>query len=209
MALLRRPARWLGEVPWLLLRLGRAGGGHAFGTLSVWYWYERLTMRLWHVRPIRPGGMLMVSESRHHGPPVSLEDGTVIHDGDGVIELHMDNDFIGRGLAADKLTPWRVLRTMNADLRALAALVASGEFPDARAVHGVSLFAAGGARIGMELRDLPDTAYWHLVRYFMIGLLALHHPNGWSRVGHMRRTAWPQEVWESRAALLTRVAAGR
>ena len=206
MALLtRHTGRWLRGLPWLLLRLGRAGGGRAAGTLSFWVWYERWTLRHWHVQPIRPGGMLMVGASRHHGRPVRLADGAVIRSGDPIVELHIDNAYTGELLATGRLTPWRVLRTMDADMRVLAERVAAGEFPDARAVHAVSLFAEAGQRFGMEFRRLPRTPYWRLVRYFMVGLLVLHHPAGWERVAHLPESTWPGELWTSRAALLSRV----
>lgn len=206
MALLsRRPGRWLRGLPWLLLRLGRAGGGRAVGTLSVWVWYERFTLRLWHVQPIRPNGMLLMSRSRHHGHPVRLADGALIRSGDPIIELHIDNTYTGELLATGRLTPWRVLRTMNADMQTLAERVAAGEFADACALHAVSLFADAAQRFGMEFRRLPRTPYWRLVRYFMVGLLVLHHPAGWERVAHLRESTWPGEIWMSRATLLSRV----
>ncbi len=167
-----------------LLGFPRSGRGRAAGPLKVWLWWERLTTCWWRPQPVRPGGLLLYSVQRWKGPPVQLADGTVVRPGDRVLELHLDNRvFPRRGTDA----PWPYLHILRKDLVALQELLAQC----GSAAHGITLFGAGARRLGFEVRPLPRTAWWRLVRFFLWGLRAIYHPRG-------RVTAsppWPVEVW--------------
>ncbi len=186
--------RWLRRFPWVLLRLARAGQGRAVGTLSVWLWWERWTSRRWGIRPVRPGAVFSYHLTRHKGPPVALQDGTVVAPGDRVVELHLANASLAR-LPAERRTPWRLARLAREDLDLLARRVVAGELGDARAIHGVSLFAEAGRRLGLEVRPLPRRWRWALERYYMVGLLIIYHPAGWERARRLAETVWPGEAW--------------
>lgn len=196
MALLRvrRAIAWLRRFPWLLLRLGKAGGGRAVGVLSIWLWWERFTTRHWDVKTIRPGGVMRYSVGQYSGQPVTLRDGTVVQPGDRVVEIHLDNQAVSNLVAAGS-SPFKELRLMAADIRALSSDIVAGQLGDVRAIHGISLFAEVSPRLGFEVRRLPRTFHWALVKYFLVGLLIAYHPTGFQRANQLRQSIWPGEIW--------------
>lgn len=181
MALLRRGVRlWQ-----LLLGFSRSGRGQASGPLRVWLWWEYSTTWWWGLRPVRPGGLFLYSVQRWKGPPVQLPDGTRILPGDRVVELHLHNASLSRS-GTD--SPWRHLVVLRQDLRALQELLARDRLA---AAHGVTVFGEAARRLGFEVRPLPRSHRWRLVRFFLWGLRAIYHPTG---RGH-RAPRWPAEVW--------------
>lgn len=193
----RQPAR-----TWSLLRLGWAKRGRAVGVLSVWVFVEHLTARLHRVRPVRPQAMLRYALERHHGQRVVLHDGTVIASGDPIIELHFDNRRLVE-LTREGTSPWPLLQTARGDLAALEAMLSSGALVDVKALHGLTLFAPAGTRLGFEVRPLPRSPRFAMERYFMAGLVMLYHPWGWKAAAR-HRARWPGEIWMSRATLTRR-----
>jgi len=176
----------------LLLRLGGGGGGKATGVLKVWLWWEGLTTWWWRLRPVRPGGILRYQRTRYRGQPRTLADGTELRPGDVILELHFANRVLAQ---TDSRNPWQVLRALAEDLNLLAQQSAEGELGEVKALHGVTLFARPGQRLGFEFRPLPDTWYTRLMRFFFVGLLLVYHPRGWSGLTRPPDTLWPGEVW--------------
>lgn len=187
-----------------LIRLSKAGHGRAVGMLSIWLWWDRLLEWYWQLRPVRPDGFLRYRLTRHGGASVTLRDGTVINRGDRLVELHFDNRRLLRRVSAPGWNALQSLRLIDADLRGLHRWLESGELPPIRALHGVTLYAAAGPRLGFEVRAVPHTWLWALERFYLIGLLAIYHPDGWREVERMRRGRWPGELWMSRAELARR-----
>lgn len=200
----RRPPSLLSRLVWGVLRIGSAGHGRAIGVLSVWRAWEDLTNWWWQPRRIRPGGLLKYVPRQHTGPAVVLRDGTVVRPGDPILELHFDNRALVRLATSAGWTPWHALRLIAEDLAELARLVAEQPNGKPVAVHGITLLARPGVRLGFEYRPLPRTAGWALVHYFLVGLLAVYHPRGWRGALRVREHAWPGELWLSRDALLRR-----
>lgn len=187
---------------WSLLRLGWTKRGRAFGVLSVWVLVEHLTARLQRIRPVRSQAMLRYALMRYRGERVVLHDGTVVATGDPIIELHFDNHRLLE-LTKSGTSPWPLLRQARSDLTALEKLLASGSLGDIKALHGLTLFAPAGSRLGFEARPLPRTWRFALERFFMTGLVVLYHPAGWTAAAH-QAARWPGEVWMSRAILAHR-----
>lgn len=160
---------------WWLLRSSPAGGGRAGGVLAVWLLYDRLYRAL-VVRPvtIRNGGMFEVERARRRGVPVLV--------------LHLDNARLARAV----LDPHRVIAEMRADVAALARR--PDLIGDATALTGVSLFAAAARRLGFEVRPLPCTLANRILRYFLVGIAAIYHAEGWRGITKPERL-WPGEVW--------------
>ena len=108
-------------------------------------------------RPI-PGsrGTLLVACHPHHGSPVHLPDGTAVHPGDRVAEIHFWNRRIASRPSADPMKgTWRFIADFRHDLRALARALARGELgPPVVAVFGVSPLALGAPRFGFTVRPL-------------------------------------------------------
>jgi hypothetical protein len=189
---------------WSLLRLGWARSGHAAGVLNVWLLVEHITAWRQRIRPIRPGAMLRYAPARHRGEPVELRDGTRISGGDPIIELHFDNHRLVE-LSRTGTSPWPFVQHARDDLTELEKLLSNGGVADAKALHGLTLFAAAGMRLGFEVRPLPRTWRFALERFFLAGLVVLYHPAGWKAAArHAPR--WPGEIWMSRATLTRRYA---
>ena len=189
---------------WALPRLSRAGNGRAFGVLTVWIVWNQILEWVWRPQRICPGGILRYRLAHHWGRLLVLKDGTRVSFGDRVVELHFDNELLRQVAGAPDWSPWETIERIDADLEALAPLVSSGRLARARALHGVTLFASPGRRLGFELHPVPHTWSWSLQRFYMISLLPIYHRNGWREFDHMRRSRWPAELWMSIDHLLAR-----
>ena len=200
----RRVAHELSELWWALPRLGRAGHGRAIGVLSVWIWWDRFLQRRWRLTLVRPGGILRYRLAAYRGSAVTLNDGTAIKSGDRIVELHFDNATLMSVTGTSAWNPWEMMEGLDADLSELALLVSSGSLGHVRALHGVTLFAVPGRRLGFDVRPVPHTLVWSLRRYFLIGLIPIYHRDGWEEFDRMRRDRWPAELWMSTPALLGR-----
>jgi hypothetical protein len=194
----------LADVWWTLPRLGRAGHGRAVGVLSVWILWDWFLQRRWHLQLVRAGGVFRYRLVRHHGAPVCLNDGTTIRPGDPMAELHFDNEALMAMMASASWNPWETMEALDADLTELGLMVSSGMLGPIHALHGVTLFALPGRRLGFEVHPVRHTLTWSLRRYFLIGLLPIYHRDGWREFDRMRRGRWPAELWMSVRTLLER-----
>jgi peptidoglycan-N-acetylglucosamine deacetylase len=186
---------------WALPRLSHAGNGRALGVLSVWIAWDRILEWLWQPQLVRPGGVLRYRRAHHWGRRLTLQDGTVISRGDAVLELHFDNRGLSEMAGARNWNPWETVGRVEEDLQRLAALVAAAPTNPVRALHGVTLFASPGRRLGFELHPVPHTWAWSLQRFYLIALLPIYHRDGWREFDRMRRDRWPAELWMSIARL--------
>ncbi|MBX5490659.1 MAG: hypothetical protein IRZ14_05835 [Chloroflexi bacterium] len=189
--------RAVGQIPWRLARLSRAGRGQAGGVLRCWLAWERFTCWRAHLQPARPGGLLRYRREFYRGPAVTLGDGTVVRAGDPILELHLDNSALLQLATSPAWTPGRALRLLEDDLRALAALQGTPFV----ALHGVTLLAGPGRRLHFECRPLPRTWRAHCQHLFLAGLLAIYHPAGWHGSARRATERWPAELWLSADAL--------
>jgi hypothetical protein len=180
------------------LRLGRAGGGHAFGPLSAWLLWEALTSRRWRRHRVRAGGLTRYRVLTYMGDTVALADGTRIRPGDRIIDLHLDNHAIARRF---ERSPWLALQVGVADLQMLDAWIRDGRFGPIRALRGVTLLVTVGRRLGFEVRPLKWSWQTWMRRYFLVGLEAVYHPGGLARLDRHPERRWPAELWMSAAAL--------
>jgi hypothetical protein len=194
----------LSELWWSFPRLSSVGQGRAVGVLSIWIWWERFLQRRWRLTSVRPGAVLRYRIAQHRGATLTLNDGTKIATNDPIVELHFDNTGLMRDSRSTDWNPWGTMETISADLDELARLVAAGRLASVRALHGVTLFALPGRRLGFEYRRVPHTIGWSLRRYFLIGLLPIYHRDGWREFDRMRRDRWPAELWMSIAQLQRR-----
>ena len=133
-----------------------------------------------------------------------MDDGTAIQFGDSIVELHFDNGALMSSTASTSWNPWETMETLDADLVELARVVVSGALGRVVALHGVTMFAVPGRRLGFELHPVAHSLTWALRRYFLIGLLPIYHRHGWREFDRMRRDRWPAELWMSTPTLLAR-----
>jgi hypothetical protein len=182
---------------------GRSGDGHAGGVLKVWLWWERCYLWRHRVRPLGEDSVVRIEMRRHRGRTVALIDGTEVRTGDLVAELHLSNLRVASGSARATWSPFAVLESTRSDLTVLARAVAAGRLGPVKAVHAVSLVAPALARIGFQVEPLRPSAYTRLLRFYLIGLVAIYNPDGWRAADRVRTRAWPAEAWMSTATLTT------
>ena len=197
----RRLLSWIGK---LILHTGWVGSGRAVGPLSFWLLWQWVTRRYYRLRPVRPGGLLMYTVRRYRGQPFRLADGSMVLPGEHVAELHVDNGSLVARLLGEarsrRAAPWSLLGDVANDLSALTGRLD----PAVKALHGVTLLAGAAPRLGFEKRDLHRTAWNDLVRFFMLGLLAIYSPEGRRRLARTREDLYPAEVWMARSTLMAR-----
>ena len=159
-------------------------------------------MRLWRVRPVRPGAILQVGASRFRGPGTVLADGTPVPHGAPILHLHLDNARVRRALAGSRGHAWALARVLRADLDTLADGVTRGAYGDVVAIRGVTVLAGMSRRFGFEVRPLPRTFRWGLV-HDLAGLVMASYglPAG---IRPARGMPWPGEAWMSARALEAR-----
>jgi hypothetical protein len=190
-----------------MLRLADQGGRLRF--LSLWQRWEPIAMRLWRVRPARPGALLQFGVSSYRGHTTLLLDGTCVEMGDRILHLHLDNRLLAQLSGDGRLRPWELVERARDDIDTIAEEVASGRLGEVRALRGVTILAAAATRAGFEVRPLPRNLRWALIRNISALVLASYHPRGIAELD--RGLPWPGEVWMSSRFLETRLkaAAGR
>lgn len=165
--------------------------------------------------------VLRIARSRSHREQV-LSDGTVVHIGDPIIELHFWNEHIPPMDPEGPDLAWglRFYRSLHSSLLDLARHVShTPELDDVVAFHGRSSFASemgwqryAGAleRLGFDFRPLPPSAsIWERIgRFFehlyVWALIWAFNPT--SLRGKRLLAARRGELWISRTRLLERYA---
>lgn len=190
---------------WVNGRRLRSSPRYPVGTLTAWRLWEKFTD--WRDKPIsvRPESLIRYTLRRHSGPDLVLSDGTLVHKGDTIAELHVANPVLYRRLSNDnQQSHWGLIREAQLDIALLDSLLPPGVV----ALHGLTLVHPAARRIGFEVHPLPEGVGTRLVRLFMMGLIAIYHPRGTSRVQSITSRDRPAEVWLSRKRL-RELAAGR
>ena len=172
--------------------------------MRVWLWWEGQMVP--RSRPVREGSVVRYQFARHRGRTISLNDGTVVEKGDQLLELHFDNRVL-LGIAANPdFDTFATERSALADLRLLAAAMKSGEMGDIKAVHAVTPFPAVLRRQRFQVTEVAHSLPNFFIRFYMAGLLALYHPQGWAGLTPDRLRRWPAEAWSGRSSFLQRFA---
>lgn len=185
----------------VLRRLGGAGQGRGTGAMRAWVLWEAIWVP--RLRALRPGGLIRYSLGTHRGRALDLQDGTIIRCGDRLVELHLDNRTLLR-LAGGGFDAFGAELLGSDELRELAALVAGGGLGPVVALHAITPLAPALRRRGFEIRPVPHTVGYALMRFYMSGLLALYHPGGWAGLTPQRARRWPAEAWMSLNRFLAR-----
>jgi YkoP-like protein len=174
-----------------------SGDGHARGVLRVWVWWERSYLRRHHVRRLSDASAVMIEVRTYRGSPVTLRDGTRLQSGDRIIELHLANHAVAGDATSDAWSPFQTLTTTSADLARINRLVQRGSVGPVRALHAVSLIAPALGRLGFMVVPLKDSAGSRLLHFYLVGLLAVYHPQGWRGARRARTRTWPADAWMS------------
>lgn len=143
----------------------------------------------------------MIEVRNHRGRPVTLRDGTEVRSGDRIVELHLANRSVAGDATSRGWSPFQTLTRTGADLALVDRLVQRGSLGPVRALHAVSLLAPALGRLGFMTVSLEHSARSRLLRFYLVGLLAIYHPDGWRGARRASERAWPYEAWMSIAEL--------
>lgn len=179
--------------------------------LSVFARYERWWERRHGIIACAPGSLVRLEIRAHRGPPVTLEDGTVIRPGDPLGEIHIDNMKVTeyqRQTSDPRRLGLLFGRGMAEGLRLLADYLVAN--PDKRivAVHATTLYWDGSERLGFEVHRIHNwwTRWW--ANAWFKFLLWYYHPEGIKRSRGRARLREPREAWMSLERLMARYGAG-
>jgi hypothetical protein len=158
--------------------------------------YDRLYAWYWRAEPVGP--VLTLDRRRYRGPEQRFPDGTLLHPGDPIGELHLQNRRV-LGLHARTRHPLAVglafRQRLIASLRVLARRAASEPLAgELRAFHAHTILTTGAERLGFVVvdgapaHDPIRTLYFHL-------LLCRYHAAGFRR--------WPRRLRPTRQLWIT------
>jgi peptidoglycan-N-acetylglucosamine deacetylase len=215
------PARMAAALPALLRLLGERGyrcltlselltepptaPSHASLCDRVWDGYER-AWNAWHgVERVGQDTILTLGPAIHYGSDLLLRDGTMIHPGAQVGELHLDRARVAHlhRAVAPRCLGLVLRRELEHTLRQLARMAV--EHPhgcELEAFRSTTLFWREAQRLGFEV-GACDVG-WHLgfLGWYQRMLLARDHPLGRRRLQGRRWAA--RTIWISRRELLRR-----
>lgn len=215
------PARMAAALPALLRLLGERGyrcltlsellteasTAPSYATLPgrMWDGYERAWNAWYGVERLGQDTILTLGPAIHYGSDLVLRDGTMIHPGAQVGELHLDRTRVAHlhRAATPRCLGLALRRELERTLQRLARMVV--EDPpchELEAFRSTTLFWREAQRLGFEVCAC-DTG-WHLglLGWYQRMLLARDHPLGRRRLQGRRWAA--RTIWLSRRELLRR-----
>ena len=146
------------------------------------------------------GPVLYIGEAIYHGPDLTFEDGTALHDKDPIGRLHFNNASIAAlGEGSMQRVGFRFAKLMRESLRHLAEFAESDPtFRNVRAFQGVTWIPAHGEVVGFESKPLPRNWRTRLLsRHFRMLMWVFAPAQGIRDRGR----AEPRTYWLTRAAL--------
>lgn len=155
----------------------------------------------------RSGGIILIELTRHKGGTIKLSDGCVVKDGDRVIKLHLDNEWIAERRRSGLRTgttalPRGVVRCFRDGFRLLAAQVADGSYGNVVAVCGWTVLHSGARRFGFQVFELPRTLRTKLAQFYITSLMKFYNIRGQNKCKATREGLKVKAVWLSRDELL-------
>lgn len=174
----------------------------------IWTWWELRFTRSWDIDtiPNSRGGeaMLRLGRSRYRGTTATLDDGSILHRGDALGEIHFGNPALSQ-LSGDRAAGLRAMHGVMGGLGDTASYVKGmAKYQDVVAIGGVTLLDAARAIEKLGFRRYPVRGWmkWSMQVYLVI-LMSIYHKDGW---GTLRRWAHlrPVMVLMSREEFLRR-----
>nr|WP_108991254.1 polysaccharide deacetylase [Paenibacillus agaridevorans] len=181
---------------------------------SVWMVWERgfgwvLRFRSLHTTHF---GICTVMIKRHRGSSILCQDSTLIHDGDMIGELHLNNDTILALIKAEG--PDRAaLKTARLARRSMMqiseAFEDQPEFREVKALVGITLLHRGLTHgLGFEQQALKYGVFRQMTTAYLRLLLTAMHPDGQRRVARKTEALIPMMLIHTRASLKNRFLSG-
>ncbi|GGG01653.1 hypothetical protein GCM10010912_53120 [Paenibacillus albidus] len=179
---------------------------------SVWMLWEKAFALLSHFRGSHTArfGICTVMLKKHRGEAIICEDATVIHKGEWVGEIHLDNGTIlkliqSEGADRAALQTARLLRQSMKQIN--VAFESQAEFRDVKALMGITLLHRGLIHgLGFEQRQMKPGLFEHITTLYLRLLLSAMHPDGRERIGRRTDKLVPMLLIHSRTSLRNRFA---
>lgn len=152
---------------------------NAWRLLNTCYLSYDRAYRRWHkLEPV--GDFLQVKKEHYQGQPQALRDGTQINEGDTILALHFNNDYMaqlhaGNEKASSRRVVWLFGKALISSMTQLHQdLQTQYTTDDIKAITGVTWFKTHGDKVGFESHPLPPGwRRWVLHWQFRLLLLAL------------------------------------
>ncbi|MCL0094658.1 hypothetical protein M1N58_02005, partial [Dehalococcoidales bacterium] len=188
----------------------RKNGVGCIPPFVLWLWPFLDSIFSWGVgiKPLRKDRISAISIElrRYRGQCLELDDGSEIKAGDLVIELHLNNTWFAQRRANSSPKTFReFVSTFYADLKYLARQLAEGKISsEIKAIHGVTLLHTAAQYLGFTVLELPDSLWYRLYRFYLIGLMQTYYWQGAERLAARAKQLVLKEVWMSKSKLLLR-----
>ncbi|OKP95666.1 polysaccharide deacetylase [Paenibacillus sp. P46E] len=157
-------------------------------------------------------GICSVMLKKHRGQAIICEDSTVIHDGEWVGELHLDNGSIlklikSQGSDRAALRTARLLRQSMRQIH--EAFESQSEFKQVKALLGITLLHRGLTHgLGFEQQALQPGIFRRMTTVYLRLLLSALHPEGMNRISQRTEKLVPMLLIHSRSSLKNRFSPG-
>lgn len=182
----------------------------------LWELWERLFARLYRVQSIEgseAGGVLRWNPRRYRGASFTLDDGTVVRDGDIIGELHFNNERvmeIAKNAENEAGAALGVARALTESLADLARALEEGRIgPEVKCFWGLTFFHRGAERFGFQVEPVRGFYRREVIGRFEKLVLSMYHREGARRLSRGRAGLVPMEVWLSRSTLAKRYGGDR
>ncbi|MBW7456100.1 polysaccharide deacetylase [Paenibacillus sepulcri] len=156
-------------------------------------------------------GICKVMIKKHHGESIVCADSTIIHKGNWVGELHLNNKAIltlikSEGSDRAALMTARLARKSMQQIS--DAFASQPEFNEVKALIGITLLHRGLTHgLGFEQQPMKSDLFQRITTVYLRLLLSVMHPEGKKRIGRKTEQLIPMMLIHSRASLKNRFAA--
>jgi peptidoglycan-N-acetylglucosamine deacetylase len=168
-----------------LLAAGPTASSHATLPSRLWDWYEWAWNTCYGIETLGQETILALGPAIHYGQDLLLRDGTLIHPGAQVGELHLD---CPRVAYLHRTVPSHCLglalrRELERTLQRLPQLVAEHRpYQELQAFRSTTLFWREATRLGFEV-SMRDSGWHHgFLGWYQRMLLVRDHPLGYRRL---------------------------
>lgn len=160
---------------------------HKQSLLGLWFTWEWVYHHVSHLKLRNAEDLLYYKIKTYHGHPLLLNDGQWIHKGDLIIELHFNNKQL-LDITLKAISPVQMalilIRSLKRTLIRLNAYLEEikQRNVDVKALYGVSLLHKGAEQFGFDVLNIPSKRKAKWMRFFLLALLIIVHPNGIQRL---------------------------
>ncbi|SDL87935.1 YkoP family protein [Paenibacillus jilunlii] len=182
---------------------------------SLWMAWEKVFALGSHFRGAGTSrfGICSVMLKKHRGQAIVCQDATVIHDGEWVGELHLDNGSILKLIQSEgsDRAALRTARMMRQSMRQInEAFESQSEFKQVKALMGITLLHRGITHgLGFEQQAMQPGLFRRMTTIYLRLLLSALHPEGKHRVSQHTEKLVPMLLIHSRASLKNRFSPGQ